>query len=406
MPESKTCLHKPLVPGSPAAWIDADLTRRTCPDRPAPSPTIVESVSTKTMASPPPASTVTIAALCDDRTYAASLAPIADLATLSVRTAAEFGRGERSSPPVLELRIIHDMRHSCPFPGAHALDFSKPQDIRYDAVLVPAGAHPVESEQSSPETSEWLRSQRLGGALVAGIGSGVLHLAAAGLLDEKPAAISARYEQRMRKNHPEVRLAHVALVAESDGIITASEIVSVFTLAVTLARFLHSDGLAERYRRSCGVEEIALAGGLLPTRANMDALVSEARSWIVEHMSRDIRTSDVAAHFNVSTRTLTRRFEQSLGVTPSHYLRDARLDAARSMLRRTRLSIEQIAHLVGYQDTAFFRDLFRRTTGTTPRAFRMAALEQHAPHATAAGGSTDRTDPPEGKKPGSAVRGR
>jgi len=218
----------------------------------------------------------------------------------------------------------------------------------------------------------WVRAQHTRGAVVAGIGSGVLVLAEAGLLDGRPAAIPPRHERLVRRRYPAVRLAHVGGIAEHGGVLTASELISAFALAVALARRIHSEGLAERYRRACGAPETG--GTLLPIRLNQDLLVAEARAWIVAHMSDDIDAAEVAAAFSVSARTLCRRFERALGVTPARYLRDARLDAARSMLLRTRFSVEQIAHLVGYRDASFFRALFRKTTGQSPRAYRMAPL--------------------------------
>lgn len=53
------------------------------------------------------------------------------------------------------------------------------------------------------------------------------------------------------------------------------------------------------------------------------------------------------------------------------YLRDVRLNRARELLHRTRLTIAEIAHEVGFRDAAYFSRIFKaRTGGSGPRLFR------------------------------------
>ncbi|ATE63916.1 transcriptional regulator [Rhizorhabdus dicambivorans] len=311
--------------------------------------------------------------LCEPATQRASLAPLRDLARLSERLAGELD-GQAGMLP-LQLDLLHDARlGEAPLSESRPLPL-RPGGQRYDVVFMPAGDDPVAGEPwDDAARSAWLRWQHGIGAWVAGLGSGVLALAAAGLLDGGPASVPPRHARQVRQLHPQIRLAHIGALAEHGRVLTAAEPASVFALVVALTRRFHSHGLAERYRRACGLPETAVPdNALLPMRNNQDLLIAEARAWIIAHMHDDIDMGAVAAQFHVSTRTLARRFERSMGITPARYLREARLDAARSMLHRTRFSIEQIAHLVGYRDVGFFRDLFRKSSGCSPRAYRMAA---------------------------------
>jgi len=46
------------------------------------------------------------------------------------------------------------------------------------------------------------------------------------------------------------------------------------------------------------------------------------------------------------------------------------VDAARTLLTCSRLSVDEIAWKVGYVEPAFFRRLFKRMTGVSPSAYR------------------------------------
>ena len=58
------------------------------------------------------------------------------------------------------------------------------------------------------------------------------------------------------------------------------------------------------------------------------------------------------------------------GYTPLQWVARARIDAARELLERSELSIEQIAVDVGMGTGANLRQHFQQTLGTTPSLYR------------------------------------
>ena len=56
--------------------------------------------------------------------------------------------------------------------------------------------------------------------------------------------------------------------------------------------------------------------------------------------------------------------------TPLVYLQRVRMAVAKSALEDGHKSIEAISNQVGYEDVAFFRELFRRHVGINPKAYR------------------------------------
>jgi len=72
----------------------------------------------------------------------------------------------------------------------------------------------------------------------------------------------------------------------------------------------------------------------------------------------------------LSRRTLERRFRKATGRSPISYVQQLRIREARRLLERTTMPIDEIGFVVGYENTAFFRRLFQRTTRLHPGSYR------------------------------------
>jgi transcriptional regulator GlxA family with amidase domain len=72
----------------------------------------------------------------------------------------------------------------------------------------------------------------------------------------------------------------------------------------------------------------------------------------------------------LAERTFKRRFVVATGVAPLEYVQRLRIEDAKRRLERTDGPVDEISWRVGYEDPAFFRRLFKRTTGMPPGAYR------------------------------------
>jgi transcriptional regulator GlxA family with amidase domain len=78
----------------------------------------------------------------------------------------------------------------------------------------------------------------------------------------------------------------------------------------------------------------------------------------------------LAAKFNMSSRTFIRKFTLNTGNTPLEYIQRVRVEAAKRLLEKRRLTVEQVCMEVGYSDFGFFRNVFKRLTGLTPQEYK------------------------------------
>ncbi|MEN8801245.1 MAG: helix-turn-helix transcriptional regulator, partial [Thiogranum sp.] len=74
---------------------------------------------------------------------------------------------------------------------------------------------------------------------------------------------------------------------------------------------------------------------------------------------------------NTSKRSLQRRLTES-GTRYSEILEQARFDAASELLKGTELKVTDVAHQLGYSDSAHFSRAFKRIAGVSPRVYRQA----------------------------------
>ncbi len=106
-------------------------------------------------------------------------------------------------------------------------------------------------------------------------------------------------------------------------------------------------------------------------RAQADAgIVAQVRNAIVRNLAQDrVRVAAVAEELNITQRTLQRKLNES-GVTFQQVLDQTRRDLALDYLKRDKLSLADIAFLLGYQEQSSFCHAFKEWTGLNPGAYR------------------------------------
>ncbi|MBY9080303.1 AraC family transcriptional regulator [Paenibacillus sp. HN-1] len=93
-------------------------------------------------------------------------------------------------------------------------------------------------------------------------------------------------------------------------------------------------------------------------------------SFIEENYQNAVSLNDLANVISLSKEQFCRFFKQSFRSTPINYLNQHRINRAMDLLKRTNLSIIDIAIEVGFDSSNHFSIAFKKTTGMTPSHFR------------------------------------
>lgn len=107
--------------------------------------------------------------------------------------------------------------------------------------------------------------------------------------------------------------------------------------------------------------------------------VRDAMRFIKENLTRSFGIDEVAAAAGVSRSTLDRLFCQHLSRSAHEELKRARLEKARNLLLRTRLTVSDIARQTGFCHAQHLNNVFREAEATTPRAYRKQAAPAALP---------------------------
>ena len=98
--------------------------------------------------------------------------------------------------------------------------------------------------------------------------------------------------------------------------------------------------------------------------------VQKAVDFINDTLTSDTNTKQVAAHVKLSVKQLNRLFLAELGETVSTVIDGAKRKRIRGLLMNPQLSLDEIARIMSYNDTAVFVRAFKRAEGITPKQFR------------------------------------
>jgi AraC family transcriptional regulator len=93
-------------------------------------------------------------------------------------------------------------------------------------------------------------------------------------------------------------------------------------------------------------------------------------NWMAENLSEEFNLDRLAAQAGLSKFYFNRLFKGAVGVSPSHYHINLRMDEAKRRLRETKKTVVEIALDVGYSNPSHFAQLFRKETGLSPSDYR------------------------------------
>jgi AraC family transcriptional regulator len=111
----------------------------------------------------------------------------------------------------------------------------------------------------------------------------------------------------------------------------------------------------------------------LPRERTPPPWLDGARELILGNLDRPLSITDLARAVDVHPVRLARAFRTFYGISPSDYLRRARVDRAAGELITTDRRLADIALAGGFADQSHFTRVFKRHTGQTPGQYRRSA---------------------------------
>jgi transcriptional regulator GlxA family with amidase domain len=243
-----------------------------------------------------------------------------------------------------------------------------------DTLIIPGGQGAPLVVQNN-ETITWLKQTAKNTRRLASTCTGAFILAKAGLLDNRKATTHWQYANALRNNYPKVHVNDNAIFIKDDGVYSSAGVTSGIDLALALVEEDWGQALALSvakqvvvvFRRSGGQSQYS---PLLHMQAPQESRIYTSQQWILEHLGEALSLEKIAAQAAVSPRHFARLFKRDTGNTVGEFITCARLDAARTLLTSSPLSIAQISEKVGLGHSENMRRLFTQYFKTNPSQYR------------------------------------
>ena len=243
-------------------------------------------------------------------------------------------------------------------------------------VLVPGTytGSPLFDGTLHPEVGEALRQVLVEGRRLMSTCTGAFALAAAGVLDGRPATTHWAHADRFRELYPKVRLDPGVLFVDDGDVLTSAGVAAGIDLCLHVVRRDHGAEVANRVARRCVVPPWRDGGQSQyierPIPSPADTTTEPTRRWMIENLGDRLDLPGMAGHARMSVRTFTRRFREETGLSPGTWLTGQRIEQARHLLETTELPVDQVARVAGFGTAASLRQHLQVALGVSPQAYR------------------------------------
>ncbi len=262
-----------------------------------------------------------------------------------------------------------------------------PTDRRWDTILVPGGegSRPARGAASPDDPLvRWLAEHGPLARRVATVCTGTFLAAAAGLCQGRRVTTHWNNAAELAAAHPECTVDPDPIYVRDGDLWTSAGVTAGIDLALALVEQDCGSAVAQLVarhlvvylRRPGGQSQFASAvwaepTELAPIRAACDA---------IHHSPADDLSVDALAHrVGLSARHLTRLFQAELGEPPARYVERVRVEAARTILERESVCLDQVAERCGFGTAETLRRAFHRRLGISPAAYRRQSVAVRPP---------------------------
>ncbi|OZG70109.1 AraC family transcriptional regulator [Hahella sp. CCB-MM4] len=258
-----------------------------------------------------------------------------------------------------------------------------PEQLPENSWLLLIGTSRLSQHISEPEYQKaisWLHRTGESAALVAGICSGTLLAARAGLLEGKRCTTHHELIEILREMAPRAKVQEDCIFIRDERVWSSAGITTGLDLCLQLVSdFWGHDkalsiarGLVLYQRRSGHEQQLSF---WLNHRNHIHSRVHKVQDMIMSAPGHTWTLSELAAKVHLSERHLSRLFSQATGHNLQDYLQQARVELARQLLEQTRLSLDEIAERCGFQAERSLRRTWSRWMPDTPSTYRRSNMD-------------------------------
>jgi AraC family transcriptional activator FtrA len=203
--------------------------------------------------------------------------------------------------------------------------------------------------------------------------SGAFLLAQLGLLDDKQATTHWRYAELFVQRFPQVKFVNDVLYTHDGNTHCSAGSAAALDLGLEIVRQDHGHVIANQVARRLVVSPHRSGGQAQYVETPMkkgEGAFSQTLDWAISNIDKILKVEDMATQANMSRRSFDRHFRHALGTSPKSWLNEQRIELAKQILESERISIEQLATRVGFDNSITLRFNFNKHVGIAPSQYQ------------------------------------
>lgn len=249
------------------------------------------------------------------------------------------------------------------------------QNDEFDLIIIPSEGMNIQvNSPSFVRRTDYILSMHNKGAKIASICTGAFVLAATGLLDGKVATTHWAMGPLFKSLFPKVDLDTTLLIVDNEDILTSGGVSADQDLCMHLISKMCGREIALQTSRCTLVESTSRKQSpfrsFVINKQHGDSEVLTCQRLIETMLTKDISVDYLAKQVSLSRRTFDRRFKIATGYSANQYMQQLKVEKAKYILERERTSFDHLTFRLGYENTSYFRRLFKKFVGVSPKEYR------------------------------------
>jgi transcriptional regulator GlxA family with amidase domain len=228
----------------------------------------------------------------------------------------------------------------------------------------------------TPSLRAWLRKRAKRVRRLGSICLGAFILADAGLLKNRRAVTHWRFCSELSRRYPDLKVELNPIFIKEGNMYTTAGVSAGIDLSLALTEedegFKSANWVARNlvlFLRRSG-DQAQYSSVLREQEKVSEPGFRNLPAWAMANLRLKLDVATLARFASMSPRTFVRRFHKEFNMSPAHWVRTLRVEAARDRLESSSDGLKQIATSTGFRDELNLRRAFVARFGISPRDYR------------------------------------
>ncbi|GAA0857282.1 GlxA family transcriptional regulator [Aliiglaciecola litoralis] len=203
--------------------------------------------------------------------------------------------------------------------------------------------------------------------------SGAFLPAQLGLLNNLKATTHWRYAEEFKQRFPLVEYVDNVLYTQNQNISCSAGSTAALDLSIEIVRQDFGHEVANVIARRLVLSPHRTGGQAQFVETpivHKHHRFAKTLDWAIKKLHTVLKVDDLAKHANMSRRSFDRHFKASVGMPPKEWLNQQRIRLAKDLLEHDRISMDELASKVGFDNTVTLRFNFHKFVGISPSEYQ------------------------------------